>query len=61
MKNKKLISWLFISIGLLIIIGTHVFMLMKPMNPGWMQMAHAIINIISAISILVGIIIKSLK
>jgi len=61
MKNKKVISWLLIILGLLVIIGTNTFMLIFPMSPGLMQIAHAVVNLISAISIFIGVVIKSIK
>lgn len=58
MKQKKLISWLLIVVGLLVIIGTHTLMFFYPMSPGWMEYLHASLNLISAASIITGIIIK---
>lgn len=57
MKNKKIWSLLLLFIGFLIVVGTHIYILLKGLDTGMVKL-HAIMNLIGAFILLVGIIIK---
>ena len=57
MKNKKIWAWILIIIGFLIIISTHIFMIVKGL-PNAMILLHAIANLIAAILVFIGALLK---
>lgn len=62
MKNKKIIGWLCLILGLLIGFGTHFYMIYQLFASqsisNMMMLGHAIINIIGLILIVIGVALK---
>jgi hypothetical protein len=52
-KNNKL-SWLLYGVGLLIVVGTHIYMLMLGGLPYEQMNAHALINVLAGFLLAAG-------
>ena len=61
MKGLNITAYILVAIGVVIVIGTHIWLLMKGQLPRNQVVSHSVINIVGAIFIIVAWILIKIK